>query len=267
VFTVGVYWWFVRAPSGSTPSDAMGKKSKAISTTSKWDAASSKTDEVQWAAFFGDCAHEVMPVTSGHRITMTFAIVRGVEPKFKETPYGSDPVVASAPSVSTKHIQAMLAHIAARPKAVNTFGILLAHKYTFTGVETNALKGIDGMLLDSLQAAGYTVSVRPVIYRAHSIGQHWDNGDPGSASNVVYAFGADELEKICKGEQAIAAHPPITFVRCHDGPGAILYDNYEPDIEYTGNEALASRHDTIYFSAALIVSNPTDPTSAASTNL
>ena len=27
---------------------------------------------IQWAAFYSDCEHEVLPVTSGHRITLTY---------------------------------------------------------------------------------------------------------------------------------------------------------------------------------------------------
>ena len=28
--------------------------------------------EVQWAAFFSDCVHEVLPVTAGHRVTLAY---------------------------------------------------------------------------------------------------------------------------------------------------------------------------------------------------
>lgn len=27
---------------------------------------------IQWAAFFSDCEHEVLPVTQGHRVTLTY---------------------------------------------------------------------------------------------------------------------------------------------------------------------------------------------------
>jgi len=30
---------------------------------------------VQWAAFLGDCPHEVKPVTAGHRVTLTYLIM------------------------------------------------------------------------------------------------------------------------------------------------------------------------------------------------
>jgi hypothetical protein len=118
------------------------------------------------------------------------------------------------------------------------------------------LKGVDCLLLDSLQAAGYNVTVRPVIYNAFVQGKYPGSSEPGSASNVVYAFGADELEKFRNGEQAISSDPPITFVRCDAQPGVTLLHEHDQEIEYTGNEAQARRDDTIYFSAALIISNP-----------
>jgi hypothetical protein len=29
---------------------------------------------IQWAVFYSDCEHEVLPVTSGHRITLTYKL-------------------------------------------------------------------------------------------------------------------------------------------------------------------------------------------------
>lgn len=39
------------------------------STTFDW---SSDSSNLQWAAFYGDCEHEVSQVTSGHRVTLTY---------------------------------------------------------------------------------------------------------------------------------------------------------------------------------------------------
>lgn len=38
-----------------------------------WASAIEKSPStVQWAAFFSDCEHEVMEVTDGHRLTLTY---------------------------------------------------------------------------------------------------------------------------------------------------------------------------------------------------
>jgi hypothetical protein len=34
--------------------------------------STSEQPELQWAAFYSDCEHEVFPVQSGHRITLTY---------------------------------------------------------------------------------------------------------------------------------------------------------------------------------------------------
>lgn len=38
-----------------------------------------KTPHIEWAAFYSDCEHEVMEVSSGHRLTLTYNLyaVRG----------------------------------------------------------------------------------------------------------------------------------------------------------------------------------------------
>ena len=35
-------------------------------------ASNGGLDSIQWAAFYSDCEHEVLEVTDGHRITLTY---------------------------------------------------------------------------------------------------------------------------------------------------------------------------------------------------
>lgn len=37
-----------------------------------FDWADSEKPSIQWAAFFSDCEHEVLEVTQGHRLTLTY---------------------------------------------------------------------------------------------------------------------------------------------------------------------------------------------------
>jgi hypothetical protein len=37
-----------------------------------FDWASRRLDTIQWAAFFSDCEHEILQVTEGHRVTLTY---------------------------------------------------------------------------------------------------------------------------------------------------------------------------------------------------
>lgn len=40
-----------------------------------YDWASNGMEKLQWAAFYSDCEHEVLEVTSGHRITLTYNLI------------------------------------------------------------------------------------------------------------------------------------------------------------------------------------------------
>jgi hypothetical protein len=40
--------------------------------TKYFDWSNTDSSTINWAAFYSDCEHEVMPVTSGHRITLTY---------------------------------------------------------------------------------------------------------------------------------------------------------------------------------------------------
>jgi hypothetical protein len=47
------------------------KAHSAESTILDW-SKSDKPNSIQWAAFYSDCEHEVMEVTEGHRVTLTY---------------------------------------------------------------------------------------------------------------------------------------------------------------------------------------------------
>lgn len=43
--------------------------------TLKYDWASSDAKMLEWAAFYSDCEHEVLEVTGGHRVTLTYNLI------------------------------------------------------------------------------------------------------------------------------------------------------------------------------------------------
>jgi len=219
----------------------------------KWGPHSVSTDLVQWAAFFGDCVHEVEPVTAGHRVTITYAIV------LADGATDDDTKVVSAP-----HVARMVDHVAACP--VSTCGILLTHKYTFTGIASATLKGMDRVVYDALVRAGLRVTLRPVVYNMYIT---WhpsidDGHSYGDVSNVVYSFCAAEVARLCRGVRADTPASNIPFVRCSadtygrlraDEPvGQLLQRTYSEAYGFTGNESHPESTDELYFAAALMVS-------------
>jgi hypothetical protein len=48
-----------------------------------------KADSIRWAAFYSDCEHEVLEVTSGHRITLTYNLYLTLSPLLSAANKGS----------------------------------------------------------------------------------------------------------------------------------------------------------------------------------
>lgn len=239
-----------------------------------WAPHSADTDELQWAAFFGDCVHEVEPVTAGNRVTLTYAIVVEDEDeddgsgKARAHAYytgGAPPIMATAPIISQPHVARLVAAAEACP--AQTFGMLLTHKYTFSGISTATLKGTDRVLHDGFVRAGWRVTLRPVVYSAHVVGPYPGSRDyKGDAANVIYAFGPSDVARLRVGTKSETAPSDVPFVRCSsakigrvsgdDSLGLRLLAEYTAACEYTGNESCPEDDHTLYFAAALIVTRP-----------
>jgi hypothetical protein len=54
----------------------------------KFDWGSNPT-VAQWAAFYSDCEHEVLPVTSGYRVTLTYNLYYDEDPNIPSRHLGS----------------------------------------------------------------------------------------------------------------------------------------------------------------------------------
>jgi hypothetical protein len=121
---------------------------------------------IHWAAFYSDCEHEVLPVTSGHRVTLTYQLYVSehlsglVHPQFPT----ADPKL----NLLHQSIKEMLSS----PTFMKNGGILgfhCAHQYAHTLCGTynyprraHALKGIDVFLVTIFRTLGLTVHLEPV---------------------------------------------------------------------------------------------------------
>lgn len=136
------------------------------------DAGDSKVSRLQWAAFFGNCEHEVAPVTSGYRCTLTYNLYQ----LNNDTSPPSTPVEQSQPaqpldrqssqslprlagSSAIPLIRALREALADRQWMAEggVVGIKCAHAYAHTSsanegsrVQPGMLKGIDALLYSSL---------------------------------------------------------------------------------------------------------------------
>jgi predicted 2-oxoglutarate/Fe(II)-dependent dioxygenase YbiX len=84
-------------------------------------------DELSWAAFFSDCVHEVLPVKSGKRVSLTFDILleESISPEIRLRDENSD-------------LLELISTIDNSP--VECLGLLLTFKYTLDNINNSHLK-------------------------------------------------------------------------------------------------------------------------------
>ena len=126
-----------------------------------YDWSSSK--EIEWAAFYSDCEHEVLQVTQGHRITLTYNLTfvysRGLPPKISthiyKTPLYND-------------LQAALEKPGFMAKG-GILGFACNHSYAHSRKNQDrlnlpaGLKGVDMIIYATFAALGLRAAVRPVL--------------------------------------------------------------------------------------------------------
>ncbi|KAF2431700.1 hypothetical protein EJ08DRAFT_696180 [Tothia fuscella] len=103
--------------------------------------SSSSPNTIRWATFYSDCKHEVLEVTDGHRITLTYNLF----------------------SVNTGLLagQSKLLNVKKFP-AYDAVKALVKHSY-FVGDDNMILGGSDMVIYEVFRALGVHVVVRPIL--------------------------------------------------------------------------------------------------------
>ncbi len=101
-----------------------------------------QADAVRWFAFYADCRHEVLPVTEGWRVVLTFDLVLPSD--------RAAPRVVVPPALSDALREQLFP--AAGP-ALRPWVLLLDHEYTERGLHWQLLKGADRPRVAALRAA------------------------------------------------------------------------------------------------------------------
>jgi len=175
-------------------------------TTYDWSQFNSNTSKptIQWAAFHSDCTYEVLPVTSGHCITLTYNLhisehVGGILQKTSPT---ADP--ASYPLY--EHAHSMLS----QPNFMvdgGTLAFYCTHRYAHTAGPTKykmpyALKGVDAVLYTVFEKLGMTMKVRPILKQG-SYGDEYLSGDEGEVENPHSKRSKRKHERLEKNEERV----------------------------------------------------------------
>ena len=141
----------------------------------KFDWSSSSESPMQklcWAAFFSDVEHEVLPVTAGYRITLTYNL------------YGhQSPVSTLYPTldITTSPLYRELCSALSNPIFMRDGGVLgfsCHHVYVFDQLNTDTplLKGVDRIVYLVAKSLGLNVMVKPIWSNRYVLGHRFQSG-------------------------------------------------------------------------------------------
>ena len=129
--------------------------------TFDWSAAPA----TYWAAFYSDVEHEVLPVTSGYRFTLTYNL------------YLTLAIEHTLLDVTTNPFYQALQAALRNPRFMRGGGILGFYcQYKYVGINTDLdkfsphLKGEDAIVFEVAKSLGLSVALRPILS-----GQHWED--------------------------------------------------------------------------------------------
>ncbi|KAK3304696.1 uncharacterized protein B0T15DRAFT_250851 [Chaetomium strumarium] len=130
--------------------------------TFDWSSSSSESQIIHWAAFYSDVTHAVLPVSSGHRVTLTYNLYALPNPSHLPSPTSPLPSDLSLPLVT--YMSSLLSNPSFMP-AGGHLGFYTTHAYPHTSLtfSVSALKGIDTVIFRGFQALGCGVCLRPVL--------------------------------------------------------------------------------------------------------
>jgi predicted 2-oxoglutarate/Fe(II)-dependent dioxygenase YbiX len=113
------------------------------------DLCCSDPSEVSFAAFYADCVHEILPITSGCRLTLVYNLLRSGKGKLPEPP--------SYEGEQTRVVNLLKQWVAGKkiPDDDTPEKLIypLEHAYTPAALEFDALKGADAAVADVLVSA------------------------------------------------------------------------------------------------------------------
>jgi hypothetical protein len=177
-----------------------GKERVYLDKPDYWDLGS-----IRWIAFYSDCEHEVLPVTAGHRVTLTYQLY------VSEHIGGLVQPQLQIPDSKSYPVYRCIKDLLASPnfmKNGGTLGFHCAYQYPETPDNTYfnerypvTLKGIDAVVFAVFRALELTVNKKP--YEVE-----WSNGEiadpktlfqnPLSAEET--ASGGPTMNEVCNNK-------------------------------------------------------------------
>ncbi|KAL1959356.1 hypothetical protein VTO42DRAFT_2159 [Malbranchea cinnamomea] len=131
-----------------------------------FDWSDLSSSHIQWAAFYGDCEHEISKVTEGHRVTLTYNL-------YVTEPVGAGLLPRPPVDPSSFPLYGKIRALLDQPGFFQKGGVLgffCSHSYAHTSFTAKRslprkLKGSDLALFAVLKSLGLSVDVLPVLER------------------------------------------------------------------------------------------------------
>jgi len=220
--------------------------------------------DLGWVAFYGDCVHEVTPVTSGVRVTFTFYIMNKKDEKVRE--YDTTQIDG--------HMEKIISYLKQYKDQGNEYlGLFTQQRYTMNG--TNKLKGIDEDVYRYLQNAdasnilkkhmipevaniirGYNLSidiqVMPVLVYYNRSSDYDDYNEKDSKIIACTEKDFNYVQGMIKEKPDHGLPSNIQFIGKMFS-GKKIKSAEEPYIEHTGNQSQPYSYNGIYLSAVMIL--------------
>ena len=128
----------------------------------EWKAYRGSKTVLSLVAFYADCRHEILKVTSGYRITLTYNLLLHGD---TSRPPGEDGTVAELADLLREHFSTSVSRYYGGPAAdpPNRLVYLLDHEYTPRGLSWRRLKGADASRVALLRTAADQAACEAVL--------------------------------------------------------------------------------------------------------
>jgi len=211
----------------------------------EWKAYRGSKTALSLVAFYADCRHEVLRVTSGYRITLTYNLLLHGDTSHLE---GDDGTVAELADLLREHFSTPVPRYYGGPASdpPNRLVYLLDHEYTPRGLNWRRLKGADASRVALLRAAVDRAGCESVLALADIKTTHSafadDEGygyrdwyDEYGEDDDEYSGGASDSEREYDVQELIDSEVILTHWTGPEGTGL-----EETSLSVDGDEVCAS---------------------------
>ncbi|MFE9924668.1 2OG-Fe(II) oxygenase [Streptomyces sp. NPDC005774] len=159
-------------------------------------------ERLTFVAFYADCRHEVKPVKSGYRVTLTFNLLAEAEDEDASGDVG--PVADLAVCLTEHFAEPALPRWGGRElPPPNRLVYLLDHEYTQRGLSWSRLKGADAERAALLRAAAARAGCEAMLALAE-VKETWDayppgGGDPWDRDYYDDSYDEEDEEDLAPG--------------------------------------------------------------------